>query len=188
MPRLFIGIPVPDSYHEKMASMTDALSSRLKSKVKWTKSDNAHITLRFLGDTDEAEMEAILRALRAIDAPAFYMRAGGGGCFPDDRRPRVLWAGIMKGAKACADLAATINMTLETVGVKTDQRPFKCHLTLGRVKWLENDDMARRIREESGVWPGFKVDRFTLWQSTLTPDGSIYEVVEEFPLRDEGNV
>lgn len=185
MPRLFIGIPVPDSYRERLLSITLKMAARLRSQVRWTQPANAHMTLKFLGSVNDDTVPEIQSALRSIAFPPFLFRAGGCGCFPNSHKPRVIWAGTSKGAKACAQLAEAINDALIPVGFEPDERQFKCHLTLGRVKTLFTDDWEAALREANGLWPGYEVDHFTLWKSELTSQGPIYTVVEEYPL-DEG--
>ena len=184
--RLFVGIPLPNSYQERMMSLTGDLALRLKSRINWTKPGNAHVTLKFLGPVDHTRIDAIADVLSTIDFPPFYIRAGGCSCFPDENNPRVLWAGIMKGATACTELAKNIETTLEPLGFKRDRGPFKSHMTLGRIKRLASDNWLEILRKTSGVWPGFLADRFVLWKSDLTPDGPIYSVVKEFALQSEG--
>lgn len=182
MPRLFIGIPLPESYHEKSRTLAHELRSRLRSRVSWTPRGNAHITLLFLGDVADEAIPAIKDALASMAIPPFQIRAGKCGVFPDTGRPRVLYAGVTKGAKPCATLAAAVARTMEPLGYSND-KPFHPHITVGRVKKAARDNWDKILMDVSTNWPGYKVDRFILWESTLTSEGAIYTPLEEFMLQ-----
>ncbi len=185
MLRLFVGIPLPELYHEKMASLVEILGSRLKSKVRWSRPENWHLTLKFLGNVEEGRVDDIRSALSAIRFHAFDMRPGECGCFPDMQNPRVIWKGVSKGSRPCEALAAVVDEALAELGFERNKRSFKCHLTLGRVKQLRRDDWAASLQNGDPLWPGFTVDRVMLWQSELTPEGPRYSVLGEFPLLDK---
>jgi len=185
MERLFIGVPVPDSYHAKVENLAATLGARLRSKVRWIRPGNAHITLKFLGHVDDALFSDLKTALGTISFSSFYMRVGGCAVVPNRKNPRTIWTGATKGARSCAGLAKRVAEAVEPLGFAQEERPFKCHLTLGRVKQSGMDDWQERLDEVNDIWPGFKVDHFTLWQSELTQDGPVYTILEEFPLSEE---
>lgn len=185
MPRLFIGIPLPDSYHDKSAAVAEELQTRMKSRVSWTPDGNAHVTLLFLGDVAEPDVPRIKEQLAAVDFPAFHIRAGGCSAFPDENHPRVIYAGIMKGATHCEALAAAVTQAMAPIGFEREKQPFVSHITLGRVKHRKREDWPAIFKSANTPWPGFKVDRFTLWESTLTPMGAIYSPLQEFPLKTD---
>lgn len=185
MPRYFIGIPVPDSYHAKVEALAATLDARLSSKVRWIKPDNAHITLKFIGHVEEEQLSGLKAVLGAISFPAFFMRVGGCAVIPNERKPRTIWTGATKGARSCAELAKAVADAMEPIGFAREERPFKCHLTLGRIKWVGQDDWRALLDEVNEIWPGFKVDRFILWQSELRQDGPIYTIIDEYLLLEE---
>jgi len=185
MPRLFIGIPLPESYQEKLKPFTGRLNSCLESKIRWISPGNWHLTLKFLGDVEESRMGVIKDALSAIEYSAFEMRTGDCGCFPNMRKPRVIWKSVSKGGGRCEALAGAVENALEPLGFERENRPFKSHLTIGRVKKLKLDDWEACLQTAGQeAWPGFTVDRFFLWQSELNPDGAVHTVLSEFPLND----
>lgn len=181
MPRLFIGIGLPQSYQDLVRPFTDTLSTNLSSKVSWTKPGNWHLTLKFLGDTEESAVPAISEALAAIDLPAFVMQAGGAGVFPNLKRPRVAWLSLEQGAQECVILAQAVEDALYPLGIERENRTFRPHLTLGRIKRLARDDWKAAL-DKAGKrpWPEFTVDRFFLWKSDLKPTGAVHTIVEEF--------
>lgn len=182
MPRLFIGIPLPASYHDESALLVRDLRNRLRSRVRWVPIGNAHITLYFLGEVPDADIPHIKTALQAISPPSFHMRAGSCGVFPDPKRPRIVYARITKGAKPCADLANTIATAMVQLGHKAPVKEYTAHITLGRIKELARDDWQKLISDNTISWPGFKVNSFMLWQSDLTSEGPIYTPIADFPL------
>lgn len=180
MPRLFIGIPLPDNYKKRIGALTRALDKQLHSKVKWTRAENAHLTLKFLGQVEEERVGAIRRALSDIEFPGFSLAAGECGCFPNQRKPRVIWTGLRLGAEECKELASAVDKALADVGFEREDREFQSHLTLGRVKRLGQDDWETALQNGDSQWPEIEVGSFVLWESELTHEGPIYTVVDEF--------
>ncbi|WP_319469027.1 RNA 2',3'-cyclic phosphodiesterase [uncultured Pseudodesulfovibrio sp.] len=185
MLRMFVGIPVSDDYKTRLDSMVETLGGRVRSRVRWTRPGNWHVSLQFLGSVEEEDVADVRSALRGIDFSSFVMRAGDIGCFPDMRKPRVMWVGMDEGNDECARLSEAVKDAMEPFGFKRGTQPFQAHLTLGRVKRSEPDDFASVLGNVSQEWPELGVDRFILWKSDLTPDGPVYTVVEEFPLGAE---
>lgn len=185
MARLFIGIPLPEEYHDRGAALIRDLKDRVRSRVSWTPFGNAHVTLLFLGDTPEDDIPRIRECLQTVSLSTFQARAGICGAFPDDKRPRVIHVGITKGAKYCADLAQAVTVAMAPLGIEPSPRPFHAHITLGRVKQLARDDWPKILKDAAVQWPGFKVDRFTLWRSDLTQEGPVYTPIAEFALPDQ---
>lgn len=182
MARLFIGIPLPGDYHDRCAALIRDLRELVRSRVRWTPYGNAHITLLFLDEVDDGDISRVKECLATVSGPAFQVRAAKCGAFPNAKRPRVIFAGITKGAKPCADLARAVTEAMAPFGVQPDDRPFAPHITLGRVKELARDDWPKVLRDTTFNWPGVQVDNFTLWRSDITDEGAIYTPVAEFPL------
>lgn len=180
--RLFIGLSVPELYRDTIRSMTDAVRATTASRVSWTSPENAHITLKFLGNTDKASLPDIIKSLSGVQFPAFTIRAGGIHAFPETGSPRVLWLGIKEGASACADLAELVNQALAPAGFSIEQRPFHGHITLGRVKRHAGDDVRNKLRQQEIPWPPFTADHFTLWHSDTLPEGPVYTPQARFTL------
>ncbi|WP_338668500.1 RNA 2',3'-cyclic phosphodiesterase [Pseudodesulfovibrio methanolicus] len=182
MPRLFIGIELPDAYRQELNPLIKALSSLTDASTNWSKPDTWHLTLKFLGETDEARIPSLKAALAAVDFTAFTLRAGGAGAFPDARRPKVLWLGLAEGGEQSADLTGAIEDGLAALGIPREKKPFRPHLTLGRVRRPAPGDWTPVLDAAAAhEWPPFTVTHFTLWQSTLTPKGAIHTALAEFP-------
>lgn len=184
MTRLFVGIRLPDAYQERVRPLARELAGRVSVRVNWTRPGAWHLTLKFLGETEDARIPAIVRALDAIRHPPFTVRAGGAGAFPNPRSPRVLWLGLEQGAAHCTDLARAVNDALGALDIPREKKRFRPHLTLGRVKKPGTEDWQGVLdRAANEKWPAFTADRFTLWQSRLAPTGAVHTPVKEFLLQ-----
>ncbi|WP_316899126.1 RNA 2',3'-cyclic phosphodiesterase [Pseudodesulfovibrio indicus] len=183
MARLFVGIGLPDTYRQLLKPLTASLSRLTDSSINWSRPGTWHLTLKFLGETEEARIPALKDALASLDSPCFTLRAGGAGAFPNAQRPKVLWLGLAQGADQATGLASAIEDALAAVGVPREQKQFRPHLTLGRVRkpgpgdWQPLLDAAAQTQ-----WPPFTVNRFTLYQSTLAPTGATHTALAEFAL------
>ena len=188
--RCFVGLPLPKAYQDGLQSVSEAWRPRLRSKTTWTRPGNWHLTLTFLGELAEDVVSRVEEALYRVDHPTFLFQAGGAGFFPPgtQRAPRVVWAGLEKGAEETRTLAGMVQRAVSEVGFATEERPFRPHLTLARVREArKGDDWTALLRDlEERRWPEMWMRSFVLWQSVLSPSGPTYTVIREFALgRDE---
>ena len=183
--RLFLAVFPPPAVREAAHAAAGSLR-RAGDSVSWVKAENLHYTLRFLGEVGEDGArragEAAVEA--AASAPAFDCALGGLGAFPNPGRARVIWIGMSTGAESLVALAAALDRALVRRGFAAPDRPFSPHLTLGRVRepranWSQALHGAPALE---GPLAGFKVDRLSVVESTLSPLGSIYRVRVEAPL------
>ncbi len=149
--------------------------------VAWVAPENLHVTLKFLGQVDEAHLHALAAALAAAarGGPAFEARVVGLGAFPSVGRPRVLWAGVRDGAEALAALAARVEAACVGLGFAPETRPFAAHVTLGRVRSLRCPRRAPRLADLLDAAAGeelgrLRVERVALMESRLSPHGARY--------------
>jgi 2'-5' RNA ligase len=190
--RLFIAVPVAADVRtavgELMARVAGApIEERAFGQPRWVRVDGLHLTLRFLGATPDERQPNVVAALDAAArgmAP-FDVRLNGGGAFPNEHRPRVLWMGIQDGADALAGLAGRLNDELQPLGWPPDGRPFQPHLTLARTDGVPGaDERARSLIEAASdlqlVW---QADRLILYKSVLGRGPTRYEALAEAPLR-----
>jgi len=184
--RTFIALGLPREYQDGLAELTRSQKPRLRSKLSWTRPGNWHLTLKFLGDVEEKQVGAIKRFLSGVQFKAFTLRAGGAGSFPPGRTPRVLWVGVKQGREACKGLAKAVEKALVPLGFAKERRGFSPHLTLARVRQAASDPWEEILKHISAVsWPAFTVDRFTLHQSVLRPQGPTYTALAEFQASPE---
>ncbi|MGE4553682.1 MAG: RNA 2',3'-cyclic phosphodiesterase, partial [Desulfovibrionaceae bacterium] len=132
------------------------------------------------------DVAAVRAALARVRFAPFILQAGGGGVFPDLRRPRVLWTGLVRGAEPVVALATAIQAELTPLGFAPEPRPFAPHLTLARVKDPHGapgraDWPAVLRRLDARTWPEAAVTEFALYRSELTPAGPIHTRLAAFP-------
>jgi 2'-5' RNA ligase len=184
MIRTFIAVKISDSVRKTLAGLIDDLK-RSHADVKWVVPDNLHLTLKFLGDVDESRVgevgDTVSQACSGVGP--FDMSLAGLGAFPNVKRPRVIWVGIVKGKDILASLSETIEKQLESMGFPREERGFSAHLTIGRFRREGRPgDLADRLSVAFDCGECI-VDRVYLMKSTLTPKGPIYEELQHFPLK-----
>lgn len=175
--RTFIAVTLPAGVHEALGAISQELAPQVPEKsVKWVKPERMHLTLRFLGDTPVNRLDDVTGGLDAVaDASApFTLHLDQLGCFPDERRPRVIWVGVRGETKEAAALKHAIDRVLAPLGWEPEERPFHPHVTLGRVK--------RHHHQVELPWGSPVVSRplnvhaVHLVESKLRPDGPEYTV------------
>jgi 2'-5' RNA ligase len=150
--------------------------------ARWVPTEQIHLTLAFLGEVDEAAVERLSGELARIRAPGFRLCFSGTGCFPDRRRPRVLWVGLVPHPRL-KQLAAGVREAVLACGIPQDERPFSPHITLARLKLSPSRGCDAFLdRQPEQQLPPFPVQEFILFQSRLTPQGALHTPVRSFPL------
>ncbi len=185
--RAFVALPLPEEYQQGLSRLTGKLARGLRSRVSWTKPGNWHLTLKFLGDVDPSLTDRMAEALSGLDWPGFTLQAEGGGFFPDARRPRVVWTGLVQGGEEAGALARLVDQALTPLGFEPESRPFRAHLTLGRVKRAERDDWKGVLETiRAAQWPPVQVREFVLFESVLSPQGPRYTRLGAFSVEGRG--
>ena len=142
MKRLFIAIPTSDEIHQLVNKISLDLSV-LKNSIRFVKPENVHITLKFLGETEESLVPGIVEAIRSVSSSVepFVWQCEGTGVFPGMNKPRLLWIGISLGVEQIKRLGSIIDDALFKTGISKEEKNFTAHLTIGRVKYnkIEND-------------------------------------------------
>lgn len=182
--RCFVALPVPEAVRRKAAEVIATLNDG-GPDVKWVAPDNLHLTLKFLGETPEGQVPELGQALEEACAgrPSLRLEITTPGAFPNPRHPRVVWLGLTGDLEPLAGLAAAVERALAPLGYPSEDRPFRAHLTLGRArqprKGGKKPDLRSLSRDLAGgdfaPGPEFRADRVVLMQSTLTPQGPIYQ-------------
>lgn len=189
MARLFIAVDLAISVVERLTAVQRVWASRLDSEdvtVRWASPENLHVTLKFLGDTDEAMLPMLDDALGRLVKPLFPFEVSCQrvGAFPDMTRPRILWAGLdEKGAEVMGLLRQALERDIESLGFAPDARPYHPHVTLGRVKSKGAVDMTDLAGELGAYDFGSSyIKDIILYDSKLGPDGPQYTVRSRYPL------
>jgi 2'-5' RNA ligase len=182
--RLFVAIPMPETVRNEITGVQQEMR-RLVSRdaVRWTKPEQFHLTLRFLGDVPVERASALQEAVNAAcaDVPALRLRAQGLGFFPNARSPRVIWAGVNDGEARLAALQKRIEDALQSFAEKPAAEKFAGHVTLGRVKFLNRSEIeklaahAQAVKDRLfGEWTANEVE---LIRSDLLPSGASHTLL-----------
>jgi RNA 2',3'-cyclic 3'-phosphodiesterase len=173
--RLFLAVFPPTEVQQAVWHAAAPLRAG-RAPVSWTKADNLHYTLRFLGELGEDGARRAGEATLEAAAPhaPFELALAGFGAFPDARRARVLWVGAAEGRDPLESLAGSLDRALGSRGFGRADRPFKAHLTIGRPRVPGGDWTAALAGMDSAEIARFGVARLVLVQSQLSPKGSIY--------------
>lgn len=183
--RAFIAIRLPPPVEQALADIGRALALTVpRGGVRWVRPEQIHLTLRFLGDTPVAQLDAIGKAMDAAvtDVLPFSLHLSGVGAFPNTRQPRVIWTGLDGEIKRLHALKSALDEQLTLLGLPSEDKPFRAHLTLGRVK----DQRAVEGLEWSVDVPAVElpVTATYLIESRLRPDGPVYTERHVSKLRD----
>ena len=189
--RLFVALEIPAAVRENLATLVkelSALSSQVPGKrPHWVRPENLHVTLKFIGEVANAKLEGIRGALSEVRSSApVEMDFRGLGFFPNDKHPRVLWAGLNASTNLAA-VVANIDRALETQGFALEQRAFAPHLTLARFEPSGMHEKLRAaIRKSAELEFGScQASEFRLIESKLKPSGAEYTALASFPFTPE---
>ncbi len=177
MYRLFVAVDLPDEIRNSVSDICAGIPG-----VKWIDPEQLHLTIRFIGDADEALFVAIRQELAEITGPPFTLSLRGVGRFPPHREPRVLWVGLERSGEL-ALLRDQVEQALVKVGLEPEGRAFSPHITLARLREPQVP-LVSRFLERNGHFSGgpFPVTEFHLYSSTLTRQGAIHRREASYPL------
>jgi len=180
--RLFIGIGLPDPCRDAISRAISPLRER-KDPVSWTRADNLHLTMKFLGKVPADRVEAVAEGMAeaAGDARPFDLVLEGAGGFPSLDSPRILWVGIREPLDPARKLHQNMENILSGAGFPREGRSFHPHVTVGRVRRPLSRGRTKRIAEGlSGKRFGIAhAESVRLYESRLSPSGAVYSVVRE---------
>lgn len=184
--RAFVAVEIDQGIKKRLADLQEILKEA-EGGVRWVEVENIHITLKFLGHIDEANLSAVkdIVKIAITGVSPFCIEFKGVGAFPRPERPRVLTVTV----KDTSGSLSRINAGLEEeffgkLGIEKEDRRYSPHLTLGRIKFAKNVTplvrlMARHSADDFGVE---QVESVVLMQSQLSPEGPIYTQLEKFYL------
>ena len=186
--RTFLAIDLPSSLQSAVGQNIRAIQRELPG-LSWSKPGNLHVNLKFLGDTTESQVDQIRQAVEpAIShVSSFNLEIKGFGAFPDNRAPRVLWIGLGGALDNLTTLAECIGNAVVPLGFPQEDRPFRPHLTVARVK---KDHRAvggaldtLGVLTDPFVCGPLPVERVTLFKSDLRPTGPVYTKLWDVSLK-----
>jgi 2'-5' RNA ligase len=187
--RTFIAIELPQDIKDAISRVQVKLKAT-GADVKWVAPSNIHLTLKFLGEIDEKTRDAVIEVMQEISSGIgqFPVKLGSIGAFPRIQSPRIIWIGLSQGHDQIKTIAQRLETELETCGLAKENREFSSHITIGRIRSLKNNDaLAAGISKLDGTVTEnlgeFLAGNITLFKSTLTPQGPIYEKLQETSLK-----
>lgn len=187
--RLFTALPLPDYIEQKLGDISDLLKEQ-GGKVRWVPAENIHLTVRFLGETEDERVPKLVRVLDEIvpqfdPAVVVIDRLGG---FPNIRKPRVIWAGLAEddNVERLTKMTRQIELAVRKLRFEPEKKGFKPHLTLGRVKDPKSVQTLASFIESYRFDPiQVHLGRVVLFRSTLTPKGAVYERLHEVKMGED---
>lgn len=188
--RLFIAVELPQPTLRTLVETMEAMRRVAPNDaVRWVRPEGIHLTLQFLGATDEERLPLLHTALRMAvrDAAPFDVAPSGVGSFGGRANLRVVWVGTGDDGGALAAVAERVQRATEPLGYAREQRAFNAHLTLGRVRDGVSREERMRLHDaiarfQAPPIPPFRVERVSLMQSTLGRGGAVYAEVGAYPL------
>ncbi|MGH9391835.1 MAG: RNA 2',3'-cyclic phosphodiesterase [Vicinamibacteria bacterium] len=187
--RTFIAVDLLEEIRRRMASVIERLRSRAEG-VRWIKPEAVHLTLKFLGDVSPEKIgkigEALAPKLRRVEP--FEARVARIGCFPSADRARIVWIGIDEPTGILTRLHEKVDAAMGGLGFPREERPFRAHLTVGRVRRDAGglDLQSLVAREPAADLGALKIAEIILFRSDLRPDGALYTPLDRYPLGREG--
>ncbi len=186
--RLFVAITLPDAVKDRIEEAQRKLKqANLNHGIRWTKREQFHLTLKFLGNVEAARLQGLRDALcEACKSFApVSLHAKEIGFFPDARRPRVIWAGVNDPGNILARLQENVEAAVKAFTNEKPEKAFAGHVTLGRIQRIkppEAESLARLARSMAGFAFGeWAADRLELIRSELSSSGSRYTTISAVP-------
>jgi 2'-5' RNA ligase len=187
--RAFVACEVPADVQRTIGDIIAKLGETSSDAVRWVRPEGVHVTLKFLGEVPQKKLPAIKMALQeaVVRHSPFNLELSNIGTFGGREGLRLMWVGIAGDVLRLEAMVRDVNLALSVVGFEPERRPFRPHLTLGRVR----DTVPTRRRAEIEVDVGrvavpeveWRTSQITLMKSRLTTRGAEYDVISTFPLR-----
>lgn len=156
--------------------------------VRWVRPEGIHLTMNFLGDTQEQDLERIAPAIETLTSGVdpFKLLLADTGCFPHANNPRVIWVSIQGGEHILPAMKEQTDTILREHGYPVEKRKFSPHITLGRIKRLvRNSNLVHNFISHDVTALSFDVSELVWYQSKLTPGGAKYSILKQFALGTE---
>ncbi|MDD5561166.1 MAG: RNA 2',3'-cyclic phosphodiesterase [Candidatus Omnitrophica bacterium] len=186
--RTFIAIELPEEIQDSLSVIQERLKTGTP-EIRWVKPQNLHLTLKFLGDITFEQLNGIKEIITEITkiSPAFKIKINSAGVFPNMHAARIIWMGSDQLPLGLKQLALQLETRLVQTGIPQEQRPFRAHITIGRVKeHIAPADLGKVLNkienEIAGANWEFACGKIALFESTLEPKGPTYALLEKFIL------
>tara|TARA_S200000501_G_scaffold361943_1_gene390856 strand:- start:4296 stop:4874 length:579 start_codon:yes stop_codon:yes gene_type:complete len=182
--RTFLSIPIPNEVRSVKNMFFLSLKND-KSKIRWVRNMQLHLTLKFLGHTPEDEIKKIIEKIRPITeiTRPFSLSVSGTGCFPNPNRPRTLWLGVAGDIGPLINLVNEIRNSLDSIGFPSENNDYVPHITMARIQYPQKHTPNVKLFLHSSYDAiDFPADRVQFFSSELLPDGAVYTLLNSFPL------
>jgi len=182
--RLFIALETPAGVVPRIGEVRDRLRAS-QADVKWESDEKLHATLVFLGDTDDALLPEIVSSLERVGRRfgPVEVKYAGVGCFPGKRSPKVVWVGMEDPTQTLLALHRDTETCLVALGFRKEERAFRPHVTLGRVKGERGlHSLIRMMESITFESQPVRIRGIALVKSELKPSGSVYTTLKTVPL------
>lgn len=182
--RTFIAVELPQEVKRKIEEVQAPLK-KTDTHVSWVKPGNVHVTLKFLGEVKDEKVEDVFRSTEEAlkESKVFDLSLKDLGCFPNLRRPRVVWVGVDQGKDELFQMQRRIEEELFKVRFPKEAKPFSAHLTIGRVKSGRNiEELTRQIDNTKFQTEEVRIDEVVVMKSQLHPHGAIYTPLKKIKL------
>lgn len=186
--RTFVAVVIPDNLGPKLARLQALLAPDVPG-ARWVDPAQFHVTLAFLGDVDDTDLNAVCKAVAEVASgfAPMELRLEGLGTFPDPRRPRNLWVGMTgPGVEPLGAFQKKLAAAVRRAGYPPDDKHFHPHVTLGRLKPGRgpSPDLTPQINHYRTWSAGsFEAPEAVTFASTLTPEGPVYAPLGRAPFR-----
>lgn len=189
--RAFVAIELSSEIKSQLAALVNQFKARKVGGVRWVAVESIHLTLKFLGNINQPQLQKLISALTPIvkDNEPFSLTVGGTGAFPNLRKPRVIWVGV-QAPPDLSKLQSEVETAAENAGIPKEERGFSPHLTIGRVRSeaapAEIIEITAALTDNKARMLGsMMVDSFTLIRSDLRPQGPIYTSLARFSFQSK---
>ena len=179
--RSFLAAELPLHARAQAQQAIEQLRKSIPDDVRWVSEERLHLTLKFLGNVDPDRIPELIAAAsaRLQGVASFEMKLGGLGVFPNARRARVVWLGVCAGGAELARLARKLDRAAGRIGVERERRPFRTHLTLGRLRQPGPVPINEVPCPEGRP---FLIEEIILYESRLSSTGAQYVPLARLPL------
>lgn len=189
--RTFVAVDLGKNLRSRCAALQETLA-RSGADVKWVEEENLHVTLLFLGEVDDRTVPDVCRTVAQVAGrhEGFALAVQAVGCFPNPRRPRVVWAGVGAGAQELVAIHDALEGPLQDLGCyRREERQYTPHITLGRARGEQSTDGLATALARKADWQGgiVEVRELLVLSSQLMREGPVYAVLGRGKLRRPGN-
>ncbi len=176
--RSFIAIKLSEDIRSVLKDIQDQLKA-INCSIKWIEPKNLHLTLKFIGNIEINKLNAVKEIMKMIPSNNTLIQLDSIKVFPNIKKPRIIWVGVTEKTPMLINIANYLNETLSTIGIPKEEKAFTPHITIGRVKTSKNLHELIKCMEQISIPKETKqmVTNITLFKSTLTPTGPIYEEI-----------